>query len=66
MKIVNNTDLSYSTIGLMIDKIIENDIGDTHYYGQVEVATMEVAMKKIKIQIRYLKSYVEWGFYEED
>ena len=64
MKIINNTDLSYSTIGLMIDNIIENGKEETHYFGQVQVAIMEVAMKKIKIQIRYLKRYTEWRFIE--
>lgn len=62
MKIINNTDLSYSTIGLIIDNIIEKNTGNTNYYGKIEWCEVEVALQKIKIQIRYLKKYVEWRF----
>lgn len=62
MKIVNNTDLPYEVIGLMIDKIIENGKDDTHYFGQVEVCDMQVQDRKIRVQIRYLKRYTEWRF----
>ena len=62
MKIINNTDLSYSTIGLIIDNIIEKNAGNTNYYGKVEWCEVEIALQKIKIQIRYLKKYVEWRF----
>ena len=64
MKIVNETDLSYSTIGLIIDNIMEKDTGSTHYYGQIEWTIVEMAHRKIKVQIRYLKKYVEWRFSE--
>ena len=36
LKIINKTDLSYSTIGLIIDNIMENNTGNTMYYGKVE------------------------------
>lgn len=62
MKIINNTYLSYSTIVLLIDNIIKKSVGNTNYYGKVEWCEVEVAMQKIKIQIRYLKKYVEWRF----
>ena len=62
MKIINETDLSYSTIGSIIDKIKEEDVGSTHYYGQVEWTVVEMAYRKIVVQIRYLKKYVEWRF----
>lgn len=65
MKIVNNTDLPYGVIGLMIDKIIENGKDDTHYFGQVEVCVMQVQDRKIRVQIRYLKRYTEWIFTEK-
>ena len=64
MKIINNTDLDYSTIGLLIDKIMENSKGTTHYVGQVEWTILEIENHKITVQIRYLKSYVEWKFEE--
>lgn len=66
MKIINETDLSYSTIGLIIDNIIEKDTGSTHYDGQVELTTVEFGSHIIQVQIRYLKRYVEWRFYEKD
>lgn len=62
MKIVNNTDLSYSTIGLIIDEIQSKSKGNTIYYGKVEWCEVEIALKKIRVQIRYLKRYVEWRF----
>ena len=65
MEIVNNTDLPYGVIGLMIDKIIENGKDDTHYFGQVETGVMQVQDRKIRVQIRYLKRYTEWRFTEK-
>lgn len=62
MKVVNNTDLDYSTIGLLIDHITKTSHEDTNYYGKVDWYTLIVHNKKIKIQIRYLKKYVEWRF----
>lgn len=63
MKIVNNTKLGYKTIGNIIDHIIDMDNGDTHYYGQVKFATCELENDTVlRIQIRYLKKYVEWRF----
>lgn len=62
MKIINNTDLSYSTIGLIIDNIMDKNKGSTNYYGKVEWCEIEVALKKIKVIIRYLKRYIEWRF----
>lgn len=64
MKIINNTDLDYSTIGLLIDKIMENSKETTHYVGQVEWTILKIENHKITVQIRYLKSYVEWKFDE--
>ena len=34
MKIINNTSLDYSTIGFIIDNIMSNTQGTTHYVGQ--------------------------------
>lgn len=65
MKIINNTDLDYSTIGLLIDKIMENSKGTTHYVGQKGWTILEINSHKITITIRYLKSYVEWRFDEK-
>lgn len=62
MKIVNNTDLSYREIGSIIDLIIKENQEDTHYIGQIEVEKVEYKKRIIKIQIRYLKRYIEWRF----
>lgn len=66
MKIINKTDLDYSTIGLIIDNIMKSNTGSTHYYGQIEWTIVEMAHRKVKVQIRYLKRYVEWSFYENN
>lgn len=64
MKIVNETNLEYATIGMIIDNIIKKSYDDTHYFGQIEWTIVEVGSYKIKVQIRYLKRYVEWRFKE--
>lgn len=64
MLIINKTDLDYSTLGLIIDKIQKSNTGNTMYYGKVEWTILEVGIYKIKLQIRYLKRYVEWCFEE--
>lgn len=66
MKIINETNLRYAELGLLIDNIIKSDIGSTHYYGQVELTKVEFGGHIIQVQIRYLKRYVEWRFYEKD
>ena len=62
MKIVNNTDLSYREIGLIIDGIMEDSKEDTNYYDKVDILKINYKNKSIKIQIRYLKRYIEWRF----
>lgn len=62
MKITNNTDLSYKTIGQIIDDTIIKSKADTLYYGKVYHFKIEYKNKKYKVQIRYLKNYVEWRF----
>lgn len=65
MKIINNTSLNYSIIGFIIDNIMSNAKGKTHYVGQKKWTILEINSHKITIQIRYLKSYVEWRFDEK-
>ena len=64
MKIINDTCLEYATIGMIIDNILKSNNGNTNYYGKVEWTTLQVGSHKIKVQIRYLKRYVEWYFTE--
>lgn len=65
MKIINETNLCYAELGLLIDNIIKIDNGSTHYHGQVELTTVEFGSHIIQVQIRYLKRYIEWRFYEK-
>lgn len=62
MKIINNTDLSYKIIGQVIDDTIIKNKADTLYYGKVYHFEIEYKNKEYKVQIRYLKKYVEWRF----
>jgi hypothetical protein len=60
----NKTSLEYATIGMIIDQIQKSNTGNTMYYGKVDWTILEVGSHKIKVQIRYLKRYVEWYFTE--
>ena len=64
IKIINQTSLSYSQVGELIDLIIKTTDGETHYYGQIQGCNVKYDNMKIRIQIRYLKQYVEWNFEE--
>lgn len=72
MKIINETRLSYKEIGNIIDQMLEESKGTTHYVGQVELSKIETGYGKgiyikpiiIGVQIRYLKKYCEWKFVE--
>ena len=66
MKIINEANLTYREIGKMIDQIIEEFLEETIYFGKTDSYSVYGGGKKIRITIRYLKSYVEWGFYEEE
>ena len=66
MKIINKTDLPYKVIGDIIDRIIENSYEDTCYFGKIEYFEIKYKDKIYKVQIRYLKRYVEWRFYEKN
>ena len=65
MKIINNTNLNYSAIGLIMENIMLNTKGTTHYIGQIERTILEINNHKITITIRYIKKYVEWRFDEK-
>lgn len=64
MLIRNKTNLEYGTIGMLIDKIMKYNTGNTAYYGKIEYCIMQVGSHKIKVQIRYLKRHTEWYFTE--
>lgn len=65
MKIINEAGLPYKVIGQVIDDYIEKNYGDTCYYGKIEYFEIEYKRKRYKVQIRYLKSFTEWRFYEK-
>ena len=66
MIIKNKTDLSFELIGSFIDTLMENNQGNTMYYGKVELGELEYGGKKIMVKIRYLKRYVEWIFWYKE
>lgn len=65
IKIVNNTNLSFKEIGEIIDKIIKNSVGTTHYYKQIELFNVVSNTEEIRVQIYYLKKYCVWTFTEK-
>lgn len=64
MKIINDTNLSYAELGLIIDHILKKNIADTNYVGKEEVVFVDFGSKTIKIEMRYLKRFTEWRFKE--
>lgn len=66
MKIINEANLTYREVGKIIDQIQEEFLEDTIYFGKTDSYSVWFEGRKIRITIRYLKSYVEWAFYEEE
>lgn len=64
MLIKNSTNLDYKELGSIIDLVIKENKEDTLYVGLIQVFQIQYKNKIIKIQIRYLKKYVEWYFKE--
>lgn len=64
MKIVNETSLTYKSIGTIIDRVMASNTGNTMYYGKTEYTLLEFGSSRIEVRIRYLKRYVEWRFTE--
>ena len=62
MKIINDAGLPYKIIGQVIDDVINRDEDETIYTGKVEAFTIDYKDNLYKVQIRYLKRFVEWGF----
>ena len=62
MKIINEAGLPYKIIGQVIDDVINRGEDETIYTGKVEAFTIDYKDNLYKVQIRYLKSYVEWRF----
>lgn len=62
MKIINDAGLPYKIIGQVIDDVINRDEDETIYTGKVEAFTIDYKDNLYKVQIRYLKRFVEWRF----
>ena len=62
MKIINEAGLPYKIIGQVIDDVINRGEDETIYTGKVEAFTIDYKDNLYKVQIKYLKSFVEWRF----
>lgn len=62
MKIINEAGLPYKIIGQVIDDAINRGEDETIYTGKVEAFTIDYKDNLYKVQIRYLKRFVEWRF----
>ena len=58
--IINNTDLSNKDIGIILDKMAEEQ--DTIYYGKTDTRLISYGKKMIRVDIKYLKKYVKIKF----
>lgn len=62
MKIINEAGLPYKIIGQVIDDVINRGEDETIYTGKIEAFTIDYKDELYRVQIRYLKSFVEWRF----
>lgn len=61
MKIHNNANLPYKIIGEVID-FIGSLPEDTMYEGKIDISSFVWKDKEYSVQIRYMKTCVEWRF----
>lgn len=64
--VINETDLSNEVVGRMVDQILREGKEDTIYYGKIDLYRFVHGNKGYRLQIRYLKRYVEWRFMENE
>lgn len=62
MKIINEVNLPYKVIGQVIDDYINDGRQITIYYGKTELFTIDYKDILYRVQVRYLKRYIEWRF----
>lgn len=62
--VINQTDLSNEVIGKMVDQILREGKEETIYYGKIHSYRFVHGKKGYRLQIKYLKRYVEWRFME--
>ena len=64
VKIINEAKLPYKVIGQVIDDYLNDDRQTTIYYGKTELFTIDYKDILYKVQVRYLKRYIEYYFRE--
>lgn len=62
IQIVNNTDLSITRVGNVIDFINNRTQGETCYYGKYFYYEIGLSDKKYSVKIRCLKRYTQYVF----
>lgn len=60
IKIINYTTLKYEEIGQIIDKYINDQEYQTHYFGKVDWFRFKVYDKIYLCQVRYMKSGIQY------
>jgi len=64
VKIINEAKLPYKVIGQVIDDYLNDDRQTTIYYGKTELFTIDYKDILYRVQVRYLKRYIEYYFRE--
>lgn len=62
IKIHNKTDLSYKTIGQVIDKYIHDGVEETLYPGKVDSFDFIYKSRRYHVEITYTERDVDWRF----
>ena len=62
--IVNDAELPYQFIGMVIDDYLNDYEEDTIYVGKLEILVIDYKDILYNVQIRYLKRYIEFRFEE--
>lgn len=60
IKIINNTDLNYEDIGIIINQFSKRVV------NSMDILIIKYKHKKFLLQIRNLKNYLEWRFEKYD
>lgn len=66
IKIHNKTDLSYKTIGQVMDHYINNSKETTLYNGKVDRVVFEYKSNGYEAIVKYGERDVSWSFYKID
>ena len=64
VKIINEAKLPYKVIGQVIDDYLNDFRQITIYYGKTELFTIDYKDILYRVQVRYLKRYIEYYFRE--